>query len=78
MYLIILGGQVSSSDNKSQCDVYGLHVIQQISKGFLTSESAIQFKLFDTPIKFWSAKLQSRIVCRINKWLSYMDTKIVN
>lgn len=72
-----LGGQVSSNDNKSQCDVYGLHGIQQISKGFLTSECAVQFKLYDMPIKFWSSKLQNQIVCRINRLLSYLDTKIV-
>lgn len=63
--ILSLGTQISSSDNKSQCDIYGLYLSdkQQVSKGFLTTESAIQFKLFDNPIDFWNSKLQNNKVC---------------
>lgn len=58
---IILDSQLSSSE---KCDVYGLiNNKQQISKGFITTESAIQFKLFDSPITFWTPKLKKMIVC---------------
>lgn len=42
--------------------MYGMDDKNQISKGFLTTECAIQFKLFDTPIKFWNSKLQNKMV----------------
>lgn len=37
---------------------------EQISEGFLTTETAVQFKLYDIPIKFWNSKLQNKIVCK--------------
>lgn len=46
-------------------DTYGLREKLQISKGFLTTESAVQFKLYDKPIKFWSSKLLNKIVWNI-------------
>ncbi|VVC36861.1 Hypothetical protein CINCED_3A012450 [Cinara cedri] len=51
----------SSNDSVSHCDIYGLREKQQISKGFLTSECAVQFKLYNTPIKFWTPKLLKQI-----------------
>lgn len=61
--LLILDNQISDSDGP-KCDTYGfINGKQQISKGFLTTECAIQFKLFDDPIIFWTSKLQKKIVC---------------
>lgn len=42
--------------------MYGMNDKKYISKGFLTTECAIQFKLFDTPITFWNSKLQNKMV----------------
>ncbi|XP_060846937.1 LOW QUALITY PROTEIN: glycerophosphocholine phosphodiesterase GPCPD1-like [Rhopalosiphum padi] len=53
--------QISSSDCALQSDMYGMNDKNQISKGFLTTECAIQFKLFDNPITFWNSKLQSKM-----------------
>ncbi|XP_015371225.1 PREDICTED: glycerophosphocholine phosphodiesterase GPCPD1-like [Diuraphis noxia] len=53
--------QISSSDRAFQSDMYGMNDKKLISKGFLTTECAIQFKLFDTPITFWNSKLQSKM-----------------
>lgn len=64
MKKIIILDSKSSHDGISQCDIYGYNDgKQQISKGFLTTETAVQFKLYDCPIKFWSQKLQNKIVC---------------
>lgn len=62
--LLILGNQLSSNNDGTQkCDIYGLvNGKQQIGKGFLTTECAIQFKLFDNPIIFWAPRLQKKIV----------------
>lgn len=51
-----------NGDNVSQHDVYGLNNVHKISKGFLTTETAVQFKLFDNPITFWKSELQNTIV----------------
>lgn len=61
---MILGNQLlNSNDDTKKCDIYGLvNGKQQISKGFLTTECAIQFKLFDNPIIFWAPRLQRKIV----------------
>lgn len=63
--LSILDNKISGSyGNVPKYDTYGLiNGKQQISKGFLTTECAIQFKLFDDPIIFWAPKLQKKIVC---------------
>jgi len=45
---IILETQISSSDSAFQSDMYGMNDKKHISKGFLTPECAIQFKLFDS------------------------------
>ncbi|VVC38349.1 Carbohydrate-binding-like fold,Spaetzle,PLC-like phosphodiesterase, TIM beta/alpha-barrel [Cinara cedri] len=55
------GSSKSSNDSVSHCDIYGLREKQQISKGFLTSECAVQFKLYNKPIKFWAPKLMEHI-----------------
>jgi len=60
--ILILETQISSSDSAFQSDMYGMNDKKHISKGFLTTECAIQFKLFDTPITFWNSKLQSKMV----------------
>lgn len=56
---------LESKMSSIECDIYGFFSSdkQQISKGFLTTESAVQFKLFDSPIHFWSSKLQKNKVC---------------
>lgn len=61
---MILDNQLlNSNDDTKKCDIYGLvNGKQQISKGFLTTECAIQFKLFDNPIIFWAPRLQRKIV----------------
>lgn len=61
--VIQLDIQDSFNDKASMSDVYGFNHKQQISKGFLTNEYAVQFKLSDTPIRFWKPMLQSKIVC---------------
>ncbi|XP_025192312.1 glycerophosphocholine phosphodiesterase GPCPD1-like isoform X1 [Melanaphis sacchari] len=53
--------QISTSDYALQSDMYGMNDKNKISKGFLTTECAIQFKLFDTPITFWKSNLQSKM-----------------
>jgi len=63
--MIIIETQISSSDCALQSDMYGMNDKNQISKGFLTTECAIQFKLFDNPITFWNSKLQSKMVCKL-------------
>lgn len=65
-----LGNQILNNDeNTIQCDIYGLiNDKQHISKGFLTTESAIQFKLYDNPIVFWTPKLKGMIVCYLHNF----------
>jgi len=53
---------LESNDNILQHDVYGLNDVYKISRGFLTTETAIQFVLNDNPITFWKSECQSKIV----------------
>ncbi|XP_050426352.1 glycerophosphocholine phosphodiesterase GPCPD1 [Adelges cooleyi] len=46
----------------TSCDLYGIRDgSKQVNRGFLTKEYAIQFKLYNYPIRFWKSKLENQL-----------------
>lgn len=53
----------SNAKDKVEPDIFGFYQqFERVERGWLTSETAIQIKLFNNPIELWKAKLKGRPV----------------
>uniref|UniRef100_A0A1B6ETP9 GP-PDE domain-containing protein n=1 Tax=Cuerna arida TaxID=1464854 RepID=A0A1B6ETP9_9HEMI len=59
----IPGTEESNVDQADEIDTFGCYDhCERVERGWLTSETAIQFKLFNKPIELWKPKLRNRPV----------------
>jgi glycerophosphocholine phosphodiesterase GPCPD1 len=68
---VVFVAVVSNNQQAMEPDIFGLYdCCKMIDRGWLTTETVVQFKLFENPLQFWKYKYEGRKVQCMHYFMS--------